>query len=471
MKKYLGIVIVGAMLAFGAGCDSESGSNGGSGGAAGTGGTAGSGGGQDLCASNGGSGEITLPAELSEDTHLDSDCSYLLSQTTFVTAGTTTIEAGTEIFGEPAAGFIVTTEGRIDAIGTAADPIVFSSSAPTGARAPGDWGGVVLLGKAKINRVNPDGCDGTMGECTDTIEGLDPSEGRGTFGGNDDSHDCGTLKYVRIEFAGFTFGDDNELNSLTVGGCGSDTTIEYVQAHRGEDDGLEFFGGTADAQYILVSGTGDDGLDTDQGYTGTISNAIVHHFAGRSDDPRGIEADNWKTNRDVEPRSAPTFAYVTLIGDAESASAQTEQGVVLRRGSFGVLDGLVVVDFNKAGVDLRDDAWDKTGGWGTGLLVQNSCFDNNSPNYPEDVGCDLEDPTSDCNDSDDGDPEAFFAENSEITMEGLNNLEEDPQLGDVSGAEDGSSVPDYSVANANCMGAFAPSGTDWTTAWTAFPAN
>lgn len=474
MKKYLALVLVGAMAAFGAGCSDDggggggagTGGTGGSGGSGGTGNTGGGGGTTDFCANNGGTGEITLPEEIDGDAYLDSDCTYLLEQTTFVLSGTTTIEAGTTIFGEPAAAFIVTTGGKVEAVGTAETPIVFTSSAPVSSRAPGDWGGVVLLGLAKINRINPDQCDGTNGECTDTIEGLDPSEGRGTFGGNDDTHDCGTLQYVRIEFAGFTFGDDNELNTLTLGGCGSDTTLEYIQAHRGEDDGLEFFGGTANAQYVLVSGTGDDGLDTDQGYTGTISNAIVHHFAGRSDDPRGIEADNWQTNRDVEPRSNPTFEYVTLIGDADAPTAQTDQGMVFRRGTFASVSGSVIVDFNKAGVDLRDDAW-ANASWDPATTIAGNCFDNNSPDFPEDVDCGGG-AEEDCNDSDSGTPEAFFPEDTEL---GPVNSSEDPELGDVSGALDGSSTPDYSVSNANCMGAFAPSGTDWTTGWTSFPEN
>jgi hypothetical protein len=475
------------MVVFGAGCSDDSGGTGGSGtggsgtggsgtggsgtGGSGTGGTGGSSGGIDLCADAGGSGTVEFPQEITEDTRLTPDCDYLLTEnvgSTFVTNGAVlTIDPGVTVRGEQAAALIVTTEGRIEADGSAEAPIVFTSAAPVGARNPGDWGGVVLLGRSRINRLIPDGCDGTAGECTDSIEGIEPDAELGTFfGGDDDAHNCGTLRYVRIEYAGFIFGEDNELNALTVGACGTQTTLEYIQLHRGEDDGLEFFGSTADAQYILVTGTGDDGLDTDQSYSGTISNAIVHHFAGRSDDPRGIEADNWNANQNAEPRSNPTFQYITLIGDAGSAQENAQQGAVIRRGSFGTIEGGVIVDFNRAGVDIRDSAWAQSGGYPDNLNVTNTCFNNNSPNLPTDVDCGGAG-EEDCNDEDP--TEGFFPE--DVNLATGNFLEEDPQLGDVSGAVDGSGSPDYSVGNSNCMGAFAPDGTDWTAGWTEFSVN
>jgi hypothetical protein len=251
-----------------------------------------------------------------------------------------------------------------------------------------------------------------------------------------------------------------------VGGCGDQTELSYIQTHRGLDDGVEFFGGTASADHVIVTGTGDDGLDWDQGFTGSVTNFIVHHFAGSSDDPRGIEADNFSNNNDVLPRSAPQVANGTIVA---TEAASHDQGVLLRRGTWGALDGLVVYNFGSAGVDLRDGGWAQTGGWPTGLVVQNSCFFDNNPDYPEDVDCELAEPTSDCND-DDGEGN-FFSEDTELADAARSNLVEDPQLGDFSGAVDGSSAPDYSVANSNCQGAFAPSGTDWTEGWTAFPAD
>ncbi len=217
---------------------------------------------------------------------------------------------------------------------------------------------------------------------------------------------------------------------------------------------------------MLVSGTGDDGLDWDQGYRGQVTNFIVHHFAGSSGDPRGIEGDNLSSSNDVQPRSAPEVSFGTIVA---SGTGSNDQGIVLRRGSWGVLSGLVVSSFADAGVDLRDGAWAQGGGWPDGIVVEDSCFWDNNPNYPVDEGCDLEDPISDCNDNDGSD--VYFPENVELAEAALgNSTDQDPMLGDISPAADGG-TPDYSVGNAACAGAFAPDGIDWTTGWTAFPAN
>jgi len=452
------------MMAFGAGCSDDGGGGGTGGGTGGTGGvgggtggvgggTGGTGGGNDLCASNGGSGEVPLPEEITEDTLLAADCTYLITTTTYVVAGTTTIEAGTEVLGVPepgeAGGFIVTQNGRIDARGTAESPIVFTSGLPV--RSPGDWGGVALLGTAKLS-FGGNACNGEAGECSDVVEGLEASETRGLYGGNDDSHDCGTMEYVRIEFAGFELTAGNELNSLTVAGCGDQTKLSYIQTHRGEDDGIEFFGGTAALDHAIVSGTGDDGIDWDQGFRGTINNFIVDHFAPRSSDPRGIEADNNGGDFNSPPRSAPEVNNGTLIG-----APGTNAGIVNREGTWGVQSGLVVVDFDGPGFDMLDTAWSQPDGWAVEIVVQDSCFFGNQPNYPND--------DNDPNDAND----ALFDEPTELSSGALGNLEEDPDLGDTSGSANGG-TPDYSVANTNCMGAFAPDGTDWTTGWTAFPA-
>lgn len=459
MRKYMGAILVGAMLAFGPGCGDDD--NGG-----GTGGTGGSGGEIDLCAANGGSGQVLINTEeITQDTRLTADCTYVLTREVYVVGATLSIEAGVTVLGNNGSALIITTSGQIDAQGNASEPIVMTSSRPDGERQTGDWGGLVLLGEARLSWGNEQ-CDGTAGECVANIEGLPATEGRGEFGGNDDSHDCGTVRYTRIEFAGFRFGQDNELNGLTVGGCGSETTLEYIQVHRGLDDGVEFFGGTADIQYVIVSGTGDDGIDWDQGYTGSVMNFIVHHFAGSSDDPRGIEADNFRDNNDVEPRSAPQVMNGTLVA---TEGTSNQQGIVLRRGTWGQLDGLVVSGWARAGIDIRDGAWDESGGWPTGLLVENSCFNANSPNFPVDSpDCSVADP-DDCNDESAQNPGTYFPEDTNMPAQG--NLEVDPGLGDFSGAVDGSATPDYSVSNGSCAGAFAPSGTDWTTGWTAFPAD
>ena len=437
MRKYTGVVFVALMMAFGAGCGSTDGGSGGSGGSAGSGGSGG-----ELCATPGDT--VTLPTEISADVTLTSDCRYRVSQSVFVTAGTTTIEAGTTIIGDQAAGFIVTRNARLDAQGTSSAPIVFTSSAPAGSRQAGDWGGVVLLGSAPLSWGDT-ACGGDTGViCQGSIEGVDPGEDRGKYGGDDSAHDCGTLRYVRVEFAGFTFGEDNELNSLTVGGCGTGTTLEYIQTHQGEDDGVEFFGGTVSISKLVVSAIGDDGLDWDQGWQGSATNFIVDHSAPRSDDPRGIEGDNFSDNHDVEPRSNPTVSYGTLLG-----APNTDGGIVLRRGTLGSLSGLIVADWDGPGVDIRDGSWDPA--WPSDLVVEDTCFWGNDPNYPVDT-------------NDDNEDGVFFDEPDELT-DGLGNTEDqDPMIADRD-------AHDYSAGNSNCMGAFAPDGVDWTTGWTDYPVN
>ncbi|MDH3817604.1 MAG: hypothetical protein OES21_03255, partial [Myxococcales bacterium] len=375
MKKYLGIILVAVALAMGSGC---SGSDGGGGG---EGGTGGSGLGPNPCQALGGTGDVEITVEeITEDTVFEAGCRYFFTRETYVVGAELRIEEGTALYGDKQSALIITTTGTIDAQGTSANPIVFTSSALAAEARPGDWGGVVLLGLARLSWGDT-GCDGTAGECVGSIEGIAVGEERGKFGGNDDSHDCGTLSYVRIEYAGAVFGDDNELNGLTVGGCGSDTTLEYIQVHRGLDDGVEFFGGTASIDHVLISGPGDDGLDWDQGYRGTVDNFIVHHFTSTSSSPNGIEADNFGDgDNNVEPRSAPDITNGTVIGDGRTEGS----GVVTRVGTWGVLDGLVVVGFGGAGYDMRNGAWSVDGGWPTGIVVENSCFNDNGVNYPVD---------------------------------------------------------------------------------------
>jgi hypothetical protein len=385
----------------------------------------------------------------------------------YVTGSTLAISAGASIRGADQSALIITRGAEIDARGTVDNPIVMTCAAAEGARAPGCWGGLALLGEAVVNRGV-----GTCGEgtnpfvpCEDNLEGLPATDPRSLFGGEDDGSSCGTVEYTRIEFAGNEISQDNELNGLTVGGCGSGTTLDFIQVHLGLDDGVEFFGGTSNISHVIVDGMGDDGIDWDQGYTGTITNFISHHYNGSSDDPRGIEADNFGTNTNLTPRSAPTVNFGTVVANP---GASHDQGIVLRRGTWGVLDGIVVLNYNTAGgIDIRDDGWDAaTGGWPNELSVTNSCFFDNDPNYPVDVDCGGPN-EEDCNDESTENPGAFFPENVDIAG-AAGNLEEDPEIGDYEVAATGG-TPNYSLGNDNCAGAFAPDGTDWTEGWTAFP--
>jgi hypothetical protein len=468
MKKYLGIVLVGAIAAFGVGCTDESSDSSGTGGN-GTGATGGDGTGGT---GTGGTGGVVDPGpcsdedenailitdeEITADTTWDrADCDYVLTRIVYVVGATLTIEPGVTVKGDIGSALIIARGSQIIAEGTADAPIVMTSSRAVGARNTGDWGGLALLGEATINR-GLGTCGGDTGTvCEDNLEGLPAQEGRAIFGGDDDASSCGSLEYVRIEFAGNEIAPNNELNGLTLGGCGSGTNLDFIQVHRGLDDGVEFFGGTASISHVIVDGMGDDGIDWDQGYTGTVSKFISHHYAGRTDDPRGIEADNFGTETSITPRSAPTVEFGTVVANT---GASHDQGIVLRRGTWGNLTGIVVFNFDtNSGIDIRDDGWDGAdGGWPNELSVTMSCFDSNDPNFPVDD-----------NDESTENPGTFFDEDVEIP--GAGNLAEDPQMGNYAVAADGD-TPDYSVGNSNCMGAFAEDGMDWTQGWTAYPVN
>lgn len=267
------------------------------------------------------------------------DTEYVLDGLVFVESGATlTIKPGTQVSGKPGSALIVTRDASINAQGSKTAPIVMTSAQPKGKRQRGDWGGVVLLGNAPINTG------------TGHIEGIDSDDPRGGFGGDAPSGSCGVLKYVRIEFAGYEISQDNELNGLTVGGCGSGTILSHIQVHMGLDDGIEFFGGTANLKYILISRPGDDGLDWDRGWQGKGQFIIVHQ--GPDDGDNGIEADNFVDDKDAQPRSSPILSNVTLIGSGNPEIAQ--RGLLLRRGTGGDLRNFLVTGFTSEALDVRD---------------------------------------------------------------------------------------------------------------------
>ena len=219
---------------------------------------------------------------------------------------------------------VVTRGSELIAEGTAENPIVFTSNNFGSSATPprsGDWGGLVLLGDAPTNWVPADGAQ---------IEGLPTDEGRGTYGGTDAAGSCGSLSYVRVEYAGYIIGRNNELNGITVGGCGSGTLFDHVQVHLGLDDGIEFFGGSANARHIVVTGTGDDSLDFDLGWTGNVQFYIAQQRDVAGED-RCIEGDDHPTNYGLMPYSRPTIYNFTCIG-AGTPGTDPQDSIALRRG-------------------------------------------------------------------------------------------------------------------------------------------
>ena len=207
---------------------------------------------------------IELTGDISADKTLDASKKYVLKGFVFVTKGAKlTIPAGTVVMGDRASkGTLVITRGsKIDAQGTATKPVVFTSSQAVGARQAGDWGGIVILGKAPIN---------ASGSEAKLEGGLTPTSGGAEkeyiwYGGSDAADNSGSIVYARIEFAGIALSPDNELNSLTMGGVGSGTKLSYIQVYRAGDDAFEWFGGTVNADHLVASYTWDDDFDTDFG--------------------------------------------------------------------------------------------------------------------------------------------------------------------------------------------------------------
>src|SRR5687768_12819903 len=194
---------------------------------------------------------------------------YVLRGAVFVEDGATlNIAAGTRVIGESGSvgTLIVKRGGRLNAIGTRTEPIVFTSDQPVGSRARGDWGGLIINGRAPVNIPGGEG----VGEA-DT----------GVYGGNDPNDNSGSLRYVRVEFAGVEFSPDNELNGIAFQGVGRGTTVDHIQIHMNRDDGLEWFGGTVDIKYAVVSNAADDSFDWTQGWTGRAQFIAIHQ---KSDD-------------------------------------------------------------------------------------------------------------------------------------------------------------------------------------------
>ena len=293
---------------------------------------------------------VDITGNIESDRRLTNNKLYRINGTVFVRNGATlTIDPGTVIIGqpgsEPPSVLVITRNGKIRAEGTRSRPIIMTSALPFGERQRGDWGGLILLGKAPINY------DG--GETA--IEGL-PATEDSKFGGNDPEHDCGTLRYVRVEYAGSIFAPNNEANAFTWGGCGKKTVAEYLQATYGLDDSFEWFGGNMNARYLIGGLGADDYLDWQFGYTGNIQFGFFYQDA---DNPgnRGIEADNNEFNQGASPLSKPTVFNVTFVGSGvQGFDESNAPGIYLRRGTGGSVNNAIVTRFFSTGLHIDGSA-------------------------------------------------------------------------------------------------------------------
>lgn len=290
--------------------------------------------------------EADLSGPIAADRHLSADTTYFLTGVVSVEAGATlSIEPGTLILGDASVqptALIIKQGGMIDAQGTADAPIVFTSSKPAGSRTRGDWGGVVLNGRAQCNFPDQDDC---------VAEGF-----AAAYGGSDNLESSGTMRYVRIEFAGYEVSLGNELNLLTMNGVGSGTTLEYIQVHQGLDDGFEWFGGTVDLKYAIATGASDDSFDYSTGWQGRGQFWIA--LQDPDDADNGFEVDNNDPDTEATPRTSPTIYNITLVGKGPTAgtAGESTHGLLLRLGTAGKIHNAIVVGFGTAGLDIDTES-------------------------------------------------------------------------------------------------------------------
>ena len=273
---------------------------------------------------NSGSGStenLILSGKITSNLTLKANNIYKLRGLVYVTNGATlTIEPGTKIVGEADknGALIITRGSKIMAEGTAANPIIFTSEKPSPKR--GDWAGVVILGNAPTN-ASFGGANG-VGE----IEGgINNSEGLGLYGGNNAADNSGVLKYVRIEYAGYAFLPDKEINGLTFGGVGNGTTVDYVEVAYANDDSFEWFGGTVNCSHLISYKGLDDDFDTDNGFAGNIQFgiAVIDSQVADVSGSNAFESDNDANGSTLTPQTSATFSNMTIIGPINSAAPGT----------------------------------------------------------------------------------------------------------------------------------------------------
>jgi hypothetical protein len=410
---------------------------------------------------------INVPAgDIAENRTWTTGNTYVLEGPVYFTGGTLTIQPGVTVKGRQGdAVLVITKDAKIEAAGTAAAPIVFTSN-KTANQEAGDWAGLVVLGKAPINVTGG----------VNKIEGFPDSVGtKVEYGGTDAAHDCGTIKYVRIEYAGFELATDNEINGLTLGACGTATEVDFVQIHRGLDDGIEIFGGTVDVKHLVLTQIDDDALDWDFGWVGKAQFVIIQHGAAQGD--KAIEADNNNNARDATPRSSPGVWNATIIGGGQTAVG-SQAGLHLRRGTAGRIRNSIIMNWKSyaINVDSSQSAAQVTAGQltiadsylvpPTGGALWPTNFDVNSMTNLQD----------DCSGEVCFDEQAYFSDAARN-----NRIGQDPMLV----APTSATAPNFAPAAGSPAltgGATPPAGfdatatyfgaigaTDWTTGWTAFP--
>jgi hypothetical protein len=306
----------------------------------------------------------TLTGNINTTTTLTSDKVWTLKGYVYVTDGAKLIiQPGTTIVSDVAekGALCIERGSQIIAEGTQSKPIVFTSGRPEGQRTPGDWGGIVILGRAKTNRSSEPTIEGGIGR---------------PYGGTNDSDNSGVMRFVRIEYAGIAAMPNSEINALTLGGVGNGTILENIQTIYANDDAFEFFGGTVNGKNLYAFATADDDFDFDFGYTGMITNGVAKRdpqFVDSGDAGNGVECDNDGTGSAAQPYTHPKLFNMILVGPNVSTSlANHNLGLRFRRSTQFTMKNSIVWGWMKGGLSLESNE--------TAQFVKDgvSVFENNS---------------------------------------------------------------------------------------------
>ncbi|MGG9961804.1 hypothetical protein [Ferruginibacter sp. SUN106] len=297
---------------------------------------------------------ITLQGRINADTVLRKANTYILKGLVYMVGNhTMTVEAGTTVkgsfSGSDVAALIITRGSKLVAIGTPTEPVVFTSASPN--PQSGDWGGIVLCGKAGYN-LSYNGINGLF-----QVEGgIDNANGDGLAGSGDavaptvvDNDNSGTLQYVRIEYAGYAYQPDKEINSLTLACVGSGTTIDHVQTIYAKDDAFEWFGGSVNCKYLIAYKTQDDDFDTDNGFSGKVQFGLIIRDSLIADISKSeaFESDNNATGTTGTPKTKAIFSNITAIGPkatlANTGNSLFLAGAQIRRNSgISIFNSIIV---------------------------------------------------------------------------------------------------------------------------------
>ncbi len=365
------------------------------------------------------------------------DAVVTLDGLVFVDSGATlTIEPGVVLKGKSGEGnsasaLIIAKDGKIDAVGTVAKPIIMTSTSDnlgTPLNANGLWGGLIVLGNAPINT--------KAGTETNQIEGIDPTESRGQYGGIVENDNSGVIKYVSVRYGGTNIGDGNEINGLTLGGVGSATEISFVEVFNNKDDGIEFFGGSVSIENAVVYGCADDSYDWDEGYRGKENkNWIAIHSSDNTGD-KLAEMDGTPSGNGSARYSFPKISNATFIG-SESGS-----GMKFREETAGIYTNSIFVNVSEVKLDdekggkicathFASNEWSLTG----------NVFENESASSLMKYG--------------------FAAGQSDNGDAITTSVESGNSFGVVTGVSASNLVPSDNSKGACTSG-------DWTTGWTAY---